>query len=140
MTLRAQLERDEGRVRHAYKDSLGYETIGVGHLIDRRKGGGLPDHIIDLLLDWDIDRADRELYEAFPWVSQLDSVRRAVLINMTFQLGISGLKGFRNAMAAMQAHDWEAAADHFLDSKVAREQTPERWRRHARQIRTGEWQ
>ena len=25
-----QLPRDEGRVRHAYKDSLGYDTIGVG--------------------------------------------------------------------------------------------------------------
>ena len=35
--LSKQLERDEGRVRHAYQDHLGYWTIGVGRLIDARR-------------------------------------------------------------------------------------------------------
>lgn len=39
MTLASLLTSDEGRVPHAYQDHLGYWTIGVGHLIDRRKGG-----------------------------------------------------------------------------------------------------
>lgn len=30
------LETDEGRVPHAYQDHLGYWTIGVGHLVDKR--------------------------------------------------------------------------------------------------------
>ena len=33
MNLATQLENEEGRVRHAYQDHLGYWTIGVGHLI-----------------------------------------------------------------------------------------------------------
>ncbi len=36
-----QLRRDEGEVLHAYQDSLGYWTIGIGVLIDKRKGGGI---------------------------------------------------------------------------------------------------
>jgi lysozyme len=37
MTLAEMLTRDEGRVRHAYQDHLGFWTIGVGRLIDQRK-------------------------------------------------------------------------------------------------------
>lgn len=137
--LRAVLERDEKRVRYAYQDSLGYLTIGVGHLIDKRRGGGLPDHIIDLLLQFDIDEKTAQLYDAFPWTPQLDPARRATLVSMAFQLGIDGLKKFKNSMAAMEAGDWQLAATRFLQSKVAREQTPARWQRHAQRIRTGEW-
>jgi len=36
--LEQQLRRDEGEVLHEYKDSLGYSTIGIGRLIDKRKG------------------------------------------------------------------------------------------------------
>jgi lysozyme len=36
-----QLRRDEGEVLHAYQDKYGYWTIGVGRLIDARKGGGI---------------------------------------------------------------------------------------------------
>lgn len=35
---------------HAYQDSLGYWTIGVGFLIDGRKGGRLPDAVRDFVL------------------------------------------------------------------------------------------
>jgi GH24 family phage-related lysozyme (muramidase) len=31
--LREQLEEDEGCVYEIYKDHLGYETFGVGHLV-----------------------------------------------------------------------------------------------------------
>lgn len=138
--LAALLERDEGRVRHAYQDSLGYWTIGVGHLIDKRRGGGLPEHIIDLLLQFDIDEKTTQLYDAFPWTAQLDPARRAVLVCMTFQLGIDGLRAFKNSMAAMEVGNWSLAADRFLQSKVAREQAPLRWKRFAQQIRSGQWQ
>ena len=37
-------------VSHAYKDSRGYLTIGVGHLIDEELGGGLSEDEIDYLL------------------------------------------------------------------------------------------
>ena len=138
--LRSQLIRDEGCVPYAYQDSLGYWTIGVGHLVDRRRGGSLPPHIVDALLDHDIATHDRELVAAFPFVDRLDAPRRATLVNMAFQLGVPGLKGFVRAMGHMERGAYEAAAQAFSESKVASEQTPERWRRHCAQIRTGEWQ
>ena len=36
--LRKSIEDHEGRVPHAYQDHKGFWTIGVGHLIDERRG------------------------------------------------------------------------------------------------------
>lgn len=56
MNLAAQLKAEEGRVPHAYQYHLGYWTIGVGRLIDKRKGGGLTPYEVDYLLEatWSI--------------------------------------------------------------------------------------
>lgn len=137
--LKQQLVRDEGRVEYAYLDSLGFLTIGCGHLIDKRRGGSLPPHIIDALLEWDITTKSAALYTAFPWVADLDEARKATLINMAFQIGIEGLGKFVKAMGFMRAGAYNAAATEFADSVVAREQTPERWARHCEQIKTGVW-
>ncbi len=138
--LKQQLVRDEGVVEYAYQDSLGYWTIGVGRLIDRRKGGKLSRVEIEMLLENDITSHTADLYQAFPWVIELDDVRKATLVNMTFQLGIRGLSEFRRALGYMERGEYTAASLAFADSKVAKEQTPERWRRHCEQIKTGIWQ
>ena len=43
MTLAEMLERDEGRVRHAYRGPSGLLDHRSRRLIDERKGGGLSD-------------------------------------------------------------------------------------------------
>jgi lysozyme len=138
--LKQQLIRDEGVVEHAYEDSLGYLTIGCGHLVDKRRGGSIPRHVIDALLEYDITRISSALYAAFPFIADLDEVRKATLVNMAFQLGVEGLGKFPKAMGFMRSHAYNAAADAFADSVVAREQAPERWKRHCLQIRSGVWQ
>lgn len=142
--LRAQLIRDEGRKPSAYPDSLGYLTIGVGHLIDARKGGGLPDSIIDALLDHDIRETTGELFADQPWIAQLDTVRQAVLINMAFNLGLEpfdhdGIKDWPNFLAQVQRGDYEQAATNMLSTTWA-QQVGMRAQRLATQLRTGEWQ
>ena len=57
----AWLKKEEGVVKHAYQDHLGYWTIGVGRLIDKRKGGGLSDEEIDYLLGNDIEKKIAEV-------------------------------------------------------------------------------
>lgn len=42
--IKKQLIRDEGDVPHVYQDSLGYWTIGVDFLIDKRKVGSINKH------------------------------------------------------------------------------------------------
>lgn len=138
MNIRDQLIRDEGLRLHAYEDSLGYLTIGVGRLIDKRKGGGISEAEAFMLLDHDIERTARELERQLPWAAWLNEARLGALINMAFQLGVSGLLGFRKALAAMHDADWDTAAAELLDSRWAK-QTPERAQRMAQQIKTGEW-
>jgi lysozyme len=139
MNLALQLEREEGRRRAAYKDHLGYLTIGIGRLIDERKGGGLRDSEIDLLLANDIDEKTSEVRASLPWIDTLDEPRRAVLLGMAFQMGTAGLLGFRNTLAMVQRHDYAGAARGMLNSLWAT-QTPARAHRMARQLETGEWQ
>lgn len=136
--LRAQIIRDEGKIAHAYQDSRGYWTIGVGHLIDERRGGGLPEFIIDTLLEYDIERVQRQLIAALPWFTEIAPPRQAVLVNMGFQLGVAGLLKFAKALAAMKLGSFGEAAAHMLDSAWAR-QTPERAHRLATQMEKGTW-
>lgn len=119
--LRAELSRDEGRIPHAYQDSLGYWTIGVGHLIDKRKGGRLSERIIDLLLDEDIAEKVADLDRELPWWRELSDARQRVLIGMCFNLGIGGLLQFKNTLAAIKRGDWSAAQRGMLNSKWAKQ-------------------
>lgn len=125
--LRAELSRDEDRVPYAYQDSLGYWTIGVGHLIDKRKGGRISERITDLLLDEDIAEKVADLDRELPWWRTLSDPRQRVLINMCFNLGIgsrkppTGLLAFKNTLAAIERGDWWAAKRGMLDSKWAKQ-------------------
>lgn len=133
------LIRDESEILHAYQDSEGWWTIGIGRLIDQRKGGGISQDEARYLLQNDIAKVDQQISENLPWTKTLDPIRYAVIQSMTFNLGIHGLMGFKNTLAAIQAGDYTGAADNMLQSKWA-EQVGARAHRLALQIKTGEWQ
>ena len=133
--LKQELTLDEGEVLHEYKDSLGYSTIGVGRLIDKRKGGGITHEEAMYLLDNDISRKSSEVYNSLPWLkSHPDQVQRAV-INMAFQMGIQGLLTFKNTLSLIEQRKYKEAADNALKSKWAT-QTPNRAKRVTDMIRS----
>ena len=134
-----QLRRDEGVVEHAYQDHLGWWTIGVGRLIDKRKGGRLTDDEIDYLLANDIAEKERELEASVSFYKRLDEVRKGVLLNMAFNLGVQGLLGFRNTLKLIETGKYEEASKEMLKSKWAR-QVGDRAVRLSKQMLTGEWQ
>jgi lysozyme len=134
-----QLKGDEGVIPHAYPDHLGYLTIGVGRLIDKRKGGGLRPDEITYLLNNDVDDRINELNKRLPWFQNLDDARKGVLLNMSFQMGVDGLLGFKNTLEMVRQGDYESAAEGMLNSKWAT-QTPERAERLSKQMATGVWQ
>lgn len=125
-------------VLHAYADSLGYTTIGVGRMIDQRKGGGITAIEALYLLNNDIDKAIASLVSRYSWYLDMTPARQAVLIQMTFQLGAPGLAKFVNTLAAMKRGDYEAASRGMLASLWAR-QTPARAKRLAAMMRSGEY-
>lgn len=124
----AELTSDEGRVLHAYQDHLGWWTLGVGRLIDKRKGGGISEAESDMLLGNDVARIAAALDDRLPWWRTSSPERQRALLNMAFQMGVEGLLKFKNTLAMAERGDWDGAADNALKSLWAR-QTPSRARR-----------
>jgi len=114
------LKRHEGVRSHVYLCSAGYETIGVGRNISK-SGMGLSDDEVDYLLENDIVRVIKELSSEYPWFKDLDDVRKDAMIDISFNLGATRLRGFKRALAAMEVADYEMAAKEFLDSKWSRD-------------------
>jgi len=135
-TLKDMLVRHEGLRLKPYKDTVGKTTIGVGRNLD---DNGISKTEAMQLLENDIQSATDDLNTSLPWTANLDWPRRAVLINMTFNLGIYGLMGFHDTLNAIQDGKWQSAHDHMLASKWARQVGP-RAIELARIILTGEIQ
>ena len=126
--LAEDLKLDEGWVPHAYQDHLGYWTIGYGFLIDERKDAELPKSIAEAWLIHAIMERWNQFVALEPWVqSQPEDVQRA-LGNMCYQLGVQGLRGFKNTLRLLRDGDRVSAAGNALNSKWAR-QTPTRAKR-----------
>ena len=111
-----ELKRDEGVVLTLYKCSAGKNTIGVGRNVDDR---GITEDESDYLLGNDIDLCVDELENNFTWYKNLSDARQRVLVNMCFNLGLTRLLGFKKFLAALEAEDWDRAAEEMLDSKWA---------------------
>lgn len=134
-----QLVRDEGEVLTEYKDHLGFSTIGVGRLIDKRRGGGITKEESRYLLKNDIESRIMGLRQSLKFFDKLDEARQGVLINMAFQLGLAGLLGFKQTLALVEKGAYKEASKAMIQSKWAT-QTPARAKRMAQQMLSGEWQ
>lgn len=148
-----ELVVDEGERLRVYRDTVGKRTIGVGRNLD--DVGISPDERAQLgitvasciargitraqsrrLLVNDINRAERALDRRLPWWRSLDPVRQRVLLNMAFNLGIAGLLKFRNTLAAIERHDYAAAA-RGMEQSLWHEQVGARAKRLEKMMRTG---
>lgn len=144
-----ELRDDEGEVLKVYADHLGWLTVGVGHLVDVRKGANpapfgkvlkLGDTITteqsEQLLLADIAEKEKQLDARAAWWRRLSDNRQRVLLNMAFQLGVDGLLAFKNTLSKMGVGDYDGAAAGMLASKWA-QQTPNRAKRLAARMVLG---
>jgi len=138
--IESQLREDEGEVLHEYKDSKGFSTIGIGVLIDARKGGGITKEESSYLFQNRLRAKREELRRKFPHFDKLDVVRQGVLLNMAYQMGVEGLLGFRNMLAAVSVGNWAKAVVEMKDSKWYKLDSPNRAERLCDQMQTGVWQ
>ena len=135
-----ELIRDEGLVLKPYRDSLGFLTIGIGHLI--KKGESFcvitKDQAISLLEE-DIQDAERKLDSIFPGWRKLDDVRQRTFVNLSVNLGYK-LADFKRFLHSAKSEDWEKAADQLMQSRWYK-QVKLRGPRIVHAIRTGtEWE
>ena len=127
-----QLKIDEGVVYEVYKDHLGYETFGVGHLVlesdpEYGKPVGTPvsEDRVRECFERDLDLAISEcnaLYGDSTFEGWPDEVQQ-ILVNMMFNMGRTRLGGFKNFRKALEAEDWKQAAVEGRDSKWYRQVT-----------------
>ena len=149
LEIKKRLEFHEGFRAKPYFCSQGKRTIGIGRNLETKPLTETerlviknPENITKqeayFLLENDIKEVIMLLYNMVRCFSKLDDERKYALIDMGFQMGVSGVCKFKNMLAAMDAGDFEKASKECLNSAYAK-QTPARARRIARLIQTGEW-
>jgi lysozyme len=129
--LEASLKEAEGYRSKAYKDSVGVWTIGYGTNLQELK--------IDQAqaMKWlraEILRAEQECEKAFPWFSSLSPIRQRALIELVYNLGLSRFLLFKNTLKALEAGEFEEAANGLANSKWATQVGPKRSQRIIRMI------
>lgn len=115
----------EGSIAYAYQDSLGYWTIGVGRLIDERKGGHLSQNEIEYLLINDLMALHKELL-GYSWYQGLDDVRKDAIVELCFNMGLPHLLCFKHMIDALSQHDYMRASQELLLSEWAKQVGTER--------------
>ena len=138
-----QIKKHEGSVKEKgkhtpYQDHLGYETIGYGRLIDPKIGGGLADHEAEYLLMNDLDTY-MTAAKTYDWYAGLNDARKAVIVNMLFNMGQTNFNKFLKMKQALDEGDFSEAAKQMLESKWAK-QVKGRAVELSKQMETGKWQ
>lgn len=111
----AAIRRYEGFSKLPYKCPTGHLTIGYGHNLEN----GISAAAAEFLLQEDLARAERAVKNAFPWWWKLADARQFVLVDMAFNMGLAGLKGFKKMLASTEQGDYQTAAKEMLASKWA---------------------
>jgi lysozyme len=128
------IKRHEGRRLKPYKDTVGKVTIGYGRNLD---ANGISAGEAEFLLETDIAKA-RVTARRYQWFPTLDAVRRAVVLDMIFNLGPGGFRKFVQTRKAIKERRYFDAARGMMQSKWAT-QVPTRAKRLAKMMRTGAW-
>ena len=133
--LEKRIHIHEGFRANAYLDTVGKLTIGYGRNI---QDVGISEPEATHLCENDIDRAIEGAETLLPPIDwkHLTDLRREVLVEMVFQMGLPRVLGFVNMIAALREYDYALAADEMLDSRW-HEQTPARCEDLARMMRYG---
>lgn len=129
------LKLHEGYSRYPYLDSRGIQTIGIGRNLQAK---GISEEEAEYLLGNDITEAIDQLKQKVHCWDGLSLVRKAVLVDMTVNLGIGGFLKFRRMIAALYNKDYEQAAKEMINS-LWREQVKARAYRLAIMMSKDEW-
>lgn len=133
-TLKDRIKKHESFSPTPYRDANGF-SIGWGHFLGPGGAGlKISRTVGDKILDEDIHRSTFEIMSlGYGWLSD---ARTEVLIEMAFNLGFPRFQTFIKMLAAIEAQDYEKAADEMLKSKWA-EQVKGRAETLAEIMRTG---
>lgn len=111
--------KSEGFSSTPYICPAGYRTIGYGRNLDTN-----PLDIDEIseddaysLLEEDLEEVYDQLNRKFSWFSSCELYIQAVLLDMTFNMGISGISKFKDMLAACKTNDVDKMIAEMKDSK-----------------------
>ena len=113
-----QIKEHEGFRSRVYQCTEGYDTIGFGFAI---KDLELTEDICELILKEKLIKLYSRVDKQIPFFKQLPVEIQDVILNMCYQMGVSGVCKFKKMLAAMLLKDWTKAADEMIDSKWYRQ-------------------
>lgn len=111
------IKKHEGVELKPYRDTEGLMTIGVGRNLDHN---GIRMVEADFMLMNDIKDCMEEA-NTYHWYKDLSGVRKAVIINMLFNLGKPRFDKFVKFQSAMAEGLYDRASTEMLDSKWAKQ-------------------
>ena len=132
------LIKHEGLKLEVYKDTKGFDTIGVGrclvtkglseseckylkidpvNYIEFLRVHGITKEQAEYLLSNDIDFFTNELIDSLDWFENLPETVKIVLLDMVFNLGLNGLLKFVHTLENIEHGRYIAASKEMLNSK-----------------------
>jgi lysozyme len=130
------VKRHEGLRLKVYNDHLGNATIGYGHQMIKTEYKEISMEKAEEMLSYDLLTATEAFWHIFPYPRWFSENRKNAMIDMIFQLGPTGFRHFKKAIAHVEMAQWPEAAADFRDSLWAR-QTPVRAEEICRMIELG---
>lgn len=140
--MQRQITHHEGKKNYPYRDTRGYWTIGVGHLIgesgsdeDLANSGysqytrtnPMPESEVSELFQEDLDH-HKEIAEGYDFYDDMSEEGKRAILDLTFNMGDfynkkkpNGTYVWANLRRQIQAGNWEGAADNLASSAYARQ-------------------
>ena len=122
MALLERIKHHEGFRSKVYQCTEGYDTIGYGFAI---KDLELDKDIAEMILMQKLDNLMNRIAKTFHWWKSADSTIKDVVVEMCYQLGVSGFSKFKKTIDHLENRRYSKASAEMLDSRWAK-QTPNR--------------
>ncbi len=115
------IKKHEGFRSLPYRDTRNNLTIGYGLNLTEWGTKGISRAEAEAVLRAQLSIYEQELKNAFRNFDELDDIRKAVLLDMAYNLGVPGLLKFKNMFAALKEGNFAKAAEEMLNSRWAQQ-------------------
>ena len=124
--IKSRIKEHEGFRDTVYSDSLGFATIGYGHLVlptdNFVEGITYPKEMLEEIFDNDFKIAHDSANELLLDIEH-NHIVKGVIIEMCFQLGKPRVMKFKKMWEALKNNDLESASKEMIDSNWHKQTT-----------------
>ena len=125
-----EIKADEGEILSIYKDHLGYDTFGIGHLVTEQdpehgqpEGTPISQERVQAAFAIDIQKSIYYCEAQYNQWNNWPEEVRLIMVNMMLNMGPTRMAKFKNMHSALSMQDWKQAAAEGRDSLWYRQVT-----------------